>query len=72
MNVPNESDSARRDMWRYHLGKLTVNNQTLLGRSGALKTTYDPYVGLLMLEPNSEIEHKYSTEKEVRKCEFYL
>lgn len=52
--------------------KLTVNNQTLLGRSDALKTTYDPYVGLLMLELNSGIEHKYSTEKEVRKCEFYL
>ena len=29
LNVPNESDSARRDMWRYHSEKLTVNNQTL-------------------------------------------
>ena len=55
MNVPNESDSARRDMWRYHSEKLTVNNQTLWGRSGAAKTTYDPYVGLLMLEPNEEL-----------------
>ena len=44
LNVPNESDSARRDMWRYHSEKLTVNNQTLWGRSGASKTTYDPYV----------------------------
>ena len=55
LNVPNESDSARRDMWRYHSEKLTVNNQTLWGRSGASKTTYDPYVGLLMLEPNEEL-----------------
>ena len=50
LNVPNESDSARRDMWRYHSEKLTVNNQTLWGRSGASKTTYDPYVGL----PNTQ------------------
>lgn len=55
LNVPNESDSARRDMWRYHSEKLTVNNQTLWGRSGASKTAYDPYVGLLMLEPNEEL-----------------
>ncbi len=55
LNVPNESDSARRDMWRYHSEKLTVNNQTVWGRSGASKTTYDPYVGLLMLEPNEEL-----------------
>mgnify|MGYP002957453818 FL=1 len=55
LNVPNESDSARRDMWRYHSEKLTVNNETVWGRSGASKTTYDPYVGLLMLEPNEEL-----------------
>lgn len=35
LNVPNESDSARRDMWRYHSEKLTVNNETVWGRSGA-------------------------------------
>lgn len=35
LNVPNESDSARRDMWRYRSEKLTVNNETVWGRSGA-------------------------------------
>ena len=55
LNVPNESDSARRDMWRYHSEKLTVNNETVWCRSDASKTDYDPYVGLLMLEPNEEL-----------------
>lgn len=55
LNVPNESDSARRDMWRYRSEKLTVNNETVWERNRASKTTYDPYVGLLMLEPNEEL-----------------
>ena len=55
LNVPNEADSARRDMWRYHSEKLTVNNESVWGRSGASKTVYDPYVGLLMLEPNEKL-----------------
>lgn len=55
LNVPNESDSARRDMWRYHSEKLMVDENQIWGRSGASKATYDPYVGLLMLEPNEEL-----------------
>lgn len=55
LNVPNEADSARRDMWRYHSEKLTVNSESIWGRSGASKTVYDPYVGLLMLEPNEKL-----------------
>lgn len=55
LNVPNESDSARRDMWRYHSERLMVDNAQIWGRSGASKASYDPYVGLLMLEPNDEL-----------------
>lgn len=55
LNVPNESDSARRDMWRYHSEKLMVDGNQVWGRSGASKTAYDPYVGLLMLDPAEEL-----------------
>lgn len=55
LNVPNESDSAKRDMWRYHSEKLMIDDNQLWGRSGASKASYDPYVGLLMLEPNEEL-----------------
>ena len=55
LNVPNEADSAKRDMWRYHSEKLKINDAQIWGRSGASKTMYDSYVGLLMLEPNEEL-----------------
>lgn len=55
LNVPNESDSARRDMWRYHSEKLMVGTKQIWGRSGASKADYDSYVGLLMLDPNKEL-----------------
>lgn len=55
LNVPNESDSARRDMWRYHSERLMVDGNQMWGRSGASKVSYDPYVGLLMLDPAEEL-----------------
>ncbi len=55
LNVPNESDVAKRDMWRYHSEKLMVDENAVWGRSGASKESYDPYVGLLMLEPNDRL-----------------
>ena len=38
LNVPNESDSARRDMWRYHSEKLTVNNIRLFAVNKSRKS----------------------------------
>ena len=38
LNVPNESDSARRDMWRYQSEKLTVNNIRLFAVNKSRKS----------------------------------
>lgn len=55
LNTPNEKNSAKRDMWRYHSEQLFRNDSPVWGRSGASHENYDPYVGLFMLEPDSEL-----------------
>lgn len=55
LNVPNESNAAKRDMWRYHSEKLLMDSVQLWGRSAASKEVYDPYVGALMIAPHEDL-----------------
>lgn len=52
LNIPNDSESSKRDTWRYHSERFAQNGVQLAGRSGASRAEFDPCVGLYLQEPD--------------------
>ena len=50
--TPQDEESS----WRYQSEALYINEQAVWGRGGKSKESYDNEVGMLMLEPNVELE----------------
>lgn len=66
LNTPSE-DSP----WRYHSEALHKGEVKIWGRSGRSKESYDSKVGMLMLEPNRELETMRSTVEVFRNYAIY-
>jgi len=52
LNIPNESELAKRDTWRYHSERFAQNDEQLAGRSGASRAEFDSCIGLYLQEPD--------------------